>query len=53
MAARLLNNFEMWRMMEPGRQKAAKAELKRVAGMKNLSRDLYEIASKMLKETEN
>ena len=53
MAARLLGNFEMWRMMEPKRQKAARRELQRVSSAKNLSRDVYEIAGKMLKDPEN
>jgi aminopeptidase N len=49
MAARLLSSFEMWRLYEPKRQKAATKQLERVAGTKKLSRDVYEIASKMLK----
>jgi aminopeptidase N len=49
MAARLLSSFEMWRLYEPKRQKAAQKQLERVAGTKKLSRDVYEIASKMLK----
>ena len=53
MAARLLGNFEMWRMMEPKRQKSARRELQRVSSAKNLSRDVYEIAGKMLKDPEN
>ncbi|WP_088346619.1 MULTISPECIES: aminopeptidase N [Rhodomicrobium] len=53
MAARLLGNFEMWRMLEPTRQKAARKQLERVAAAKNLSRDVFEIAGKMLKDPEN
>jgi aminopeptidase N len=53
MAARLLSNFEMWRMLEPKRQKAARKQLDRVAAAKKLSRDVYEIAAKMLSEPEN
>ena len=53
MAARLLGSFEMWRMMEPKRQSAARKQLERVAKTKNLSRDVYEIAEKMLKQPEN
>jgi aminopeptidase N len=53
MAARLLASFEMWRRYEPKRQKAAVKQLERVAGTKKLSRDVYEIASKMLQTTEN
>ncbi len=52
MAARLLGNFEMWRMLEAKRQKAARRELERVAEAKKLSRDVYEIAGKMLKDPE-
>jgi aminopeptidase N len=52
MAARLLGSFEMWRMMEPKRQKAARKQLERVAGTKKLSRDVYEIAGKILKSVD-
>jgi hypothetical protein len=40
-------------MMEPKRQKSARRELQRVSSAKNLSRDVYEIAGKMLKDPEN
>jgi aminopeptidase N len=52
MGARLLSAFETWRMLEPKRQKAARQALERVRGAENLSRDVFEIASKMLGETE-
>ena len=52
MAARILGSFELWRMHEPKRQKAAHKQLKRVAKTKSLSRDVYEIAEKILGETE-
>jgi aminopeptidase N len=52
MGARLLSAFEIWRMLEPQRQKAARAALERVSGADNLSRDVFEIASKMLGEPE-
>jgi aminopeptidase N len=52
MAARLLSNFEMWRMLEPKRQKLSRSQLERVAGAKSLSRDVYEIAAKMLNDPE-
>ncbi len=52
MAARLLGSFEMWRMLEPGRQEAARRQLERIGGAKDLSRDVYEITAKMLKEPE-
>ncbi|HKJ60494.1 MAG TPA: aminopeptidase N, partial [Hyphomicrobiales bacterium] len=48
MAARLLGSFELWRMYEPVRQGAARKQLERVAKAKSLSRDVYEIAGKML-----
>jgi aminopeptidase N len=53
MAARLLGSFEMWRMLEPKRKAGARKQLERVIGKKNLSRDVYEIAEKMLKHPEN
>ncbi len=52
MGARLLAAFETWRMLEPKRQQAARKALERVRGAENLSRDVFEIASKMLGETE-
>jgi aminopeptidase N len=48
MAARILGSFELWRMYEPKRQTAARKELERIAKAKSLSRDVYEIAGKML-----
>jgi aminopeptidase N len=53
MGARLLSAFETWRMLEPKRQKAARKALEKVRGAENLSRDVFEIASKMLGEPEN
>ena len=53
MAARLLSAFEIWRMLEPKRRKAAKKALEKVRSADNLSRDVFEIASKMLDEPEN
>jgi aminopeptidase N len=47
-AARILGSFELWRMYEPRRQEAARKQLERVAREKSLSRDVYEIAGKML-----
>jgi aminopeptidase N len=52
MAARMLGSFEIWRRYEPKRQKAAMKQLERIAATKKLSRDVYEIASKMLKPAE-
>jgi aminopeptidase N len=47
MAARLLGAFESWRMLEPGRQGHAKANLEGLANAE-LSNDSYEIVSKTL-----
>jgi aminopeptidase N len=47
-AARMLGSFRSWRSLEPGRRKHAKRALQRVAKMRGLSRDVYEIASKIL-----
>jgi aminopeptidase N len=48
MAARLLSSLKSWQALEPGRRKLAKAALKRVASTENLSRDVYEIVTKIL-----
>jgi aminopeptidase N len=47
-AARLLGTFRSWRTLEPVRQAAAGRVLRGVAQRKTLSRDSYEIVSKML-----
>jgi len=47
-AARLLASFRSWRTLEPVRRNRAKSVLKRVAKTAGLSRDVYEIASKMI-----
>ena len=47
-AARLLGGFRTWRTLEPDRRKIAEATLKELAKTKPLSRDVYEIATKML-----
>jgi aminopeptidase N len=46
--ARILGCFRSWRSLEPGRRKHAKRALQKVAKAKGLSRDVFEIASKML-----
>ena len=48
-AARLLGAFRSWRSLEPVRRKHAQRVLKRVAGKKGLSRDVYEIVTKILR----
>ena len=47
-AARMLGCFRSWRTLEPGRRKLAETVLKNLAKTKPLSRDVFEIASKML-----
>jgi aminopeptidase N len=47
-ASRLCSAFESWRIFEPGRRILAERALKRILSGKNLSRDLFEIASKIL-----
>lgn len=46
--ARLLAPLGRWRRFDVGRQEKMKAELRRVLAKPNLSRDVYEIASKSL-----
>jgi aminopeptidase N len=48
LAARLLGTFKNWKMMEPGRRKAAEGTLREVAGTKALSPDVLEIAQRSL-----
>jgi aminopeptidase N len=48
MAARILGSFRSWRSLESRRRAAARKALDRVEGTKNLSRDTYEIVTKML-----
>ncbi|MGE3064732.1 MAG: aminopeptidase N [Hyphomicrobiaceae bacterium] len=50
-AARLLSCFSACRAMEPGRRKAARQVLQKVAKAKQLSRDSTEIVAKMLDES--
>jgi aminopeptidase N len=47
-ASRLCSAFESWRIFEPGRRVLAERALKRLLSGKTLSRDLFEIASKIL-----
>ena len=47
-AARLLAPLGRWRRFDPGRQARMKAALERILAAPNLSRDVYEIASKSL-----
>jgi aminopeptidase N len=47
-AARLLSSFRSWKALEPGRRRVARKTLQRIARSKPLSRDVFEIVSKML-----
>jgi aminopeptidase N len=49
-ASRLLGAFESWRILEPQRKALAEAALLRVLAKKNLSRDVFEIATKIVGE---
>lgn len=50
-AARLLTPLREWRRYTPDRQEKMKAALERILAEKNLSPDVFEIASKSLKST--
>jgi aminopeptidase N len=50
LAARILNAFRSWRSLEPKRRHLAKQVLQRIAKTEGLSRDVFEIASKMLQK---
>ncbi len=47
-ASRLLSAFESWRILEPQRRALAEAALQRVLAKKDLSRDVFEIATKIV-----
>lgn len=47
-AARLLNNFRSWRVLEPVRQGLARGQLNRISDTKPLSKDVADIASRCL-----
>ena len=47
-AARLLNAFRSWRALEPERRRQARKVLQGLAKTEGLSRDVFEIASKMI-----
>jgi aminopeptidase N len=47
-AARMAGVFRNWRTLEPGRQKLAQAAITQIANRRPLSRDVTEIATKML-----
>ena len=49
-ASRLLGAFESWRILEPQRKALAEAALRRVLAKKELSRDVFEIATKIVGE---
>jgi aminopeptidase N len=47
-AARLMGAFSRWRKFEGERQQLMRAQLERILGTANLSKDVYEVASKTL-----
>jgi len=47
-AARMLGCFRSWKSLEGGRRALARKALQKVARAENISRDLYEIVTKML-----
>ncbi|HRY07129.1 MAG TPA: aminopeptidase N [Hyphomicrobiaceae bacterium] len=47
-AARILGAFRSWHALEPVRKRQARKALTKVAGTPNLSRDVYEIVSRIL-----
>jgi aminopeptidase N len=49
-ASRMLGAFENWRMLEPKRRQLAEAALKRVLSKEGLSKDVFEIATKIAGE---
>jgi aminopeptidase N len=48
LAARLLTAFRSWRTLESPRRKLAERALKNISKSKPLSRDVYEIVTRML-----
>jgi aminopeptidase N len=53
LAARLLTAFSTWRMMENGRRNHAKEALRSIAQKPNLSRDVGDIVSRSLEESQS
>ena len=47
-ASRLAGAFKSWKVLEPGRRDKLKAQLDELAGHNNLSRDTYEIITKVI-----
>ncbi|MEK6748070.1 MAG: aminopeptidase N [Pseudomonadota bacterium] len=47
-AARLVSAFTLWRKYEPTRSRLMEAQLKRIAAVEALSKDVYEIVNKSL-----
>lgn len=50
-AARLLSPLTRWRKYDSGRRALMRAELQRIAGLEDLSRNLYELVSRSLADT--
>ena len=53
LGARLLGAFRSWRALEPKRREMARLALTKVADTKGISRDVYEISSKMIQAAED
>jgi aminopeptidase N len=49
-ASRLLTPLTHWRKQMPHRQKLMQAQLQRILDLENLSKDVYEVASKSLQD---
>jgi aminopeptidase N len=47
-ASRMLSALTQWRRYDEGRQALMKAQLERIMGTENISKDVYEVASKSL-----
>jgi aminopeptidase N len=47
-AARLLRNLSRWRRLDPARQALVKAQLERIGQQPEISRDLHEVAARLL-----
>ena len=48
LAARMVSVFNHWRRYDPARQASMRAQLERIAALPNLSKDVFEIASRAL-----
>ena len=51
MAARMFQAFAQWRRFDSGRQQQMRKQIERILDAEQLSKDVYEVASKMLSES--